>query len=417
MEILENPWPSPALAPVTGITLTPMVLNASNGEVRFAKQQDFRMYVCGITPYDATHLGHAATYLTFDLINRYQRLQGSEVHFVENITDVDEPLLERADRDQIDWRDLAQKETDLFVSDMVALRIFAPEFYVPVTQVMPLVDQAITAMQTHGYVYELEGDLYFRCTPFLGSLPISEADAIKIFAERGGDPARIGKEHPLDAILWVSSRNDAPGWESRHGFGRPGWHIECAVISLRFLTGPEFLLGDSSRGSLIDVQGGGNDLIFPHHFFSAAQVKAITGQQFAHAYVHTGMIGLNGEKMSKSKGNLVFVSKLLSEGVDPVVIRYALLQGRYSSARMWDQALLVQATREVEQIRAALGRNEVAPTHAVIQSIADAIAHDLDTPVAISLLLDWVKATESGAIGGSTGEIARALDSLMGLAF
>jgi len=420
MDILENPWPNPALSSLQTSELPPLVLETSRGKVEFAGKEEFRMYVCGITPYDATHLGHAATYLTFDLINRYQRLQSCNVHFVENITDIDDPLLERAHRDSVDWRSLAQKETDLFATDMVALRIFAPQFYVPVTQVMPLVDQAITVMKENGYVYALDNDLYFRVTPFLDRLSgigLTEEQAIAIFAERGGDPDRAGKEHPLDAVLWIAQRDGEPGWESSHGVGRPGWHIECAVISLRYLLGESFLKGDASRSTLIDLQGGGSDLIFPHHFMSEAQVQALTEQKFARAFVHTGMIGLDGEKMSKSRGNLVFVSRLLAQGVDPVIIRYALLQQHYAADRMWSQELLDDATQHVSRIRAALGRNEVAPTATVVTEIAASLSDNLDTPRAFGALLDWVDATESGAVGGSTGELARALDALLGLAF
>ena len=204
MDIRRNPWPDPSL-PTLGLeTLKPLSLKASNGEVTFLDVPEFRMYVCGITPYDATHLGHAATYLTFDLINRYQRLRGSQVSFVENITDVDEPLLERATRDQLSWQSLAERETDLFCTDMSALRIFSPDFFVPVTQVMELVDQAISAMNERGFVYSLGNDLYFRVSPFLSELPLPVDEATSIFAERGGDPAREGKEHPLDAVLWIA---------------------------------------------------------------------------------------------------------------------------------------------------------------------------------------------------------------------
>ena len=375
------------------------------------------MYVCGITPYDATHLGHAATYLTFDLINRYISLSGGKVHFVENITDIDEPLLERAERDGTDWESLGQRETDLFASDMLALRILAPEWFVPATKTMDLVDEAISAMQRNGYVYDLQGDLYFRTRDFLDELPIPLNEALSIFGERGGDPERAGKEDPLDPVLWLANKNGEPGWNSSHGFGRPGWHIECAVISLRYLLGPSYLSGDLSRNALIDIQGGGSDLIFPHHFMSAIQVKAITGQQFARGYVHTGMIGLDGEKMSKSKGNLVFVSKLLTEGVDPVVIRFALLRDHYSQDRMWSDAKLTQSQVDVARIRGALSRNEVAPTAQVVSKIITALSENLNTPVAINSLLAWVEETESGLTGGSTGELARALDSALGLAF
>ena len=416
MNILQSPWPNPALSALEQAQL-PLTLKSTSGTFTIDPQSNVRMYVCGITPYDATHLGHAATYLTFDLINRYSRLSGSSVHFVENITDIDEPLLERAERDGTDWISLAQKETDLFSRDMEALRVLSPEWFVPATQAMDLVDSAISKMQEGGFVYFVDNDLYFRTSLFLSELPISEAAAITIFRERGGDPDREGKEHPLDSLLWLANKNGEPGWDSSHGFGRPGWHIECAVISLRYLLGENYLSGDSSQASLIDIQGGGSDLIFPHHFMSAIQVKAMTGQQFARGYVHTGMVGLDGEKMSKSKGNLVFVSKLLQEGIDPVVIRFALLQSHYSEDRMWSDANLESATQVVERFRSALSRNEVAPTTELSHQILAALAQNLDTPRVMQLLQDWVEATEEGQVGGSTGELARLLDSALGLAF
>ncbi len=416
MNILQSPWPNPALSALEQVQL-PLTLKSTSGTFTIDPQSNVRMYVCGITPYDATHLGHAATYLTFDLINRYSRLSGSSVHFVENITDIDEPLLERAERDGTDWISLAQKETDLFSRDMEALRVLSPEWFVPATQAMDLVDSAISKMQEGGFVYLVDNDLYFRTSLFLSELPISEAEAITIFRERGGDPDREGKEHPLDSLLWLANKNGEPGWDSSHGFGRPGWHIECAVISLRYLLGENYLSGDSSQPSLIDIQGGGSDLIFPHHFMSAIQVKAMTGQQFARGYVHTGMVGLDGEKMSKSKGNLVFVSKLLHEGIDPVVIRFALLQSHYSEDRMWSEANLESATQVVERFRSALSRNEVAPTTELSHQILAALAQNLDTPRVMQLLQDWVEATEEGQVGGSTGELARLLDSALGLAF
>jgi len=419
MDILTKPWPDPAL-PSLPAGLPPLKLAGVPDSLPIASDgtvQDLRMYVCGITPYDATHLGHAATYLTFDLINRYVRASGANVAFVENITDIDEPLLERAARDSKDWRTLAQDETNLFMEDMTALRIFSPDWYVPATQVMDLVDQAITAMQENGHVYELEGDLYFRVGNFLDDLPISREEATAIFAERGGDPYRAGKEHPLDTVLWIANRNNEPGWDSSHGFGRPGWHIECAVISLRYLLGANFLDGDLSRTFLIDIQGGGTDLIFPHHFMSAIQVKAIAGQRFSRGYVHSGMIGLNGEKMSKSKGNLVFVSKLLAAGVDPTVIRYALISDHYASDRMWTDEKLAKASDAVGRIRSALSRSEVAPTTTVINEMLTAISNDLDAPSALKVLDLWVANTESGTTGGSSGEMSRFLDAILGLAF
>lgn len=416
MDIVNSPWPNPAL-PSLQSQAYPLRLKSASGSLEIPVGSTQRMYVCGITPYDATHLGHAATYLTFDLINRYVLLGGGRVDFVENITDIDEPLLERALRDDVDWKTLAQKETDLFASDMTALRILAPGWFVPATQTMDLVDQVITVMQERGYVYELEGDLYFRTVSFLGELPFAEEECLTIFSQRGGDPDRPGKENPFDPVLWIAHRGEEPGWQSSHGFGRPGWHIECAAISLRYLVGESFLKGDPTREALIDIQGGGRDLIFPHHFMSAIQVQAITGQRFARGYVHTGMIGLNGEKMSKSRGNLVFVSKLLHDGIDPVVIRFALLQGHYSTDREWSTEILQTAIRDVARIRESLSRNEVAPTSNVSNTIMESLADDLDTPRAFAALFNWVQETESGLSGGSAGELARVLDSALGLAF
>lgn len=416
MDILKNPWPNPALSSLP-LPPLPLRLRGASGEFEIPIDTRQRMYVCGITPYDATHLGHAATYLTFDLINRFVQLGKGKVEFVENITDIDEPLLERAERDQTDWQSLAQRETDLFAADMTALRILAPDWFVPATQAMALVDQAITRMQERGYVYELDGDLYFRTESFLQNLPYSLEECLTIFSERGGDPQRPGKENALDPVLWIANRPGEPGWSSSHGFGRPGWHIECAVISLRYLTGENFIEGDSSRDSLIDIQGGGSDLIFPHHFMSAIQVEAITGQRFSRGYVHTGMIALEGEKMSKSKGNLVFVSKLLEEGVDPVAIRLALLRGHYSEDREWSGAVLQQALSDLSRIRAALSRNEVAPTEGVVAAIVESLADNLDTPSAFAALFKWLEETEAGATGGSVGELSRVLDSALGLAF
>lgn len=416
MKILNSPWPSTEIAS-PDLLLPDLQLCSTSGEFEIAAASTQRMYVCGITPYDATHLGHAATYLTFDLINRYTRLSRGVVHFVENITDIDEPLLERAARDSTDWISLAQKETDLFASDMTALRILPPEWFVPATQAMNLIELAISKMQENGFVYHVEGDLYFKTSSFLSNLPYPIDECLKIFAERGGDPGRIGKEHPLDPVLWIANKNGEPGWSSSYGFGRPGWHIECAVISLRYLLGSDFIAGDSSRSSLIDIQGGGSDLIFPHHFMSAIQVQAITGQNFARGYVHTGMVGLDGEKMSKSKGNLVFVSTLLNERVDPVIIRFALLKDHYASDRMWSDEKLREATSHVNEMRSALSRQEVAPTSVLISEIAKALANNLDTPTVMNLLADWARKTEEGEIGGSTGELSRFLDSALGLAF
>ena len=417
-----NSWPD-VYIPAFSRALPPLTLQTSRGRSELEVKQEFLMYVCGITPYDATHLGHAATYLTFDLINRYRRLQGTDVRFVENITDIDEPLLERANRDHVDWRELASSQIDLYRSDMTALHVLPPQDFVPATSVMKLIDDALHVMEKKGFVYRLDGDLYFDITSFVDQLPLPLDDAIKAFAEKGGDPTRIGKRHPLDPVLWLAHRDGEPGWESTHGFGRPGWHIECCIISLRYLLGENYLEQDKAdRKFSIDLQGGGSDLLFPHHFMSGAQAQALLGRPFAKDYVHSGMVGLDGEKMSKSKGNLIFVSSLLREGVDPVIIRFALLREHYQSDRMWSDENLHAAQASVDMIRRALSREEVLATDDLCFEIISAVSNNLDTPSALEALEKWAIATTNpevslGARQKGSGELTRLLDALLGLTF
>jgi len=376
----------------------------------------FKMYVCGITPYDATHLGHAATYLTFDLINRYQRLSGRKVAFVENITDIDDPLFERAKRDNQSWAELGNSQIALFESDMTNLRILPPKNYVAVTEAMPSIITAIENLVEKGFTYEIAGNIYFRISAFLENLPVSPANAVRIFAERGGDPDRSGKEHQLDPILWIANKDDEPGWNSKLGFGRPGWHIECSVIALENLVGIDYLDEGVTKSKTINLQGGGTDLIFPHHFMSAALAKALTTEEFADAYLHAAMVGLDGEKMSKSKGNLVFVSKLLNDGTDPMVLRHALLSEKYSEDRMWSAETLNSSSTRIAKLRSALSRIECAPTDEVIHAIAHSIASDLDSPTALETLDKWADDSINGESGGSVGELSRFIDSALGLA-
>jgi len=379
-----------------------------------ARKKIYRIYVCGITPYDATHLGHANTYLAFDLVNRYLRATGAQVNFVENITDIDDPLLERAARDGIDWKDLAHSQIELFKSDMVALHVIPPAHYIGAVEAIPEVISAIKTLQEKGTVYNVDQDLYFEVrsdSDFGRRSNLSQSEMLEIFSQRGGDPLKPGKKDPLDALLWLAQRPNEPGWESEYGTGRPGWHIECCAIALNYLDIAE---GDATS---IDIQGGGSDLIFPHHEMSSAQSKMINGREFATHYVHAGMIGLDGEKMSKSKGNLVLVSNLLKEGRDAMAIRLALLSHHYRSDHMWRDIDLVNAEEFMEQLRIALSRMEVAPTDSTINEIISALADDLDTPRTIKALRGWLKATNDGQVGGSPGELSRAIDTLLGIAF
>ena len=372
----------------------------------------FRMYVCGITPYDATHLGHAATYLTFDLINRYLRASGSEVRYVQNITDIDDPLLERANRDGIDWAQLAHQQIELFRSDMVNLRVIPPTDYIGAVEAIPLVSAAIEQLSVKNSIYPVEEDLYFEVhkdANFGTRSHLSQAEMLKIFSERGGDPTRIGKKDPLDCLVWMSQRPNEPGWDSPFGIGRPGWHIECTAIAIKYLQ------PDSNESSLIDIQGGGSDLIFPHHEMCAAQAQVLSGKPLASTYVHAGMIGLDGEKMSKSKGNLVFVSKLLAAGTDPMAIRWALMKNHYRVDRMWTDNLLVEAEAEIVALRTILSSEKVAATSILVQQIVECLADDLDTPAVIEAINTWVAHSHSEAEGGEVRELETVLDSLLGI--
>jgi len=373
----------------------------------------YRMYVCGITPYDATHLGHANTYLAFDLLHRFLLASGADVKFVQNITDIDDPLLERANRDGVDWRDLAHSQIELFRSDMVALHVLPPESYIGAVEAIPLVIEAISSLESAGSVYKVDQDLYFKVRDdkkFGTRSHLSQDAMLKTFSERGGDPDRAGKSDPLDALLWLAQRPGEPGWDGKYGLGRPGWHIECCAIALNYLD------IDPTAQTSIDFQGGGSDLIFPHHEMSAAQSKVINGKEFAAHYVHAGMIGLDGEKMSKSKGNLVFVSQLLREGSDPMVIRTALLRHHYRVDHMWHNAELESANDFLDKLRVALSRPEVAPTDATIKKIIESLAQDLDSPKAVRAIQSWIEATDAGEVGGSPGELSRAIDALLGIA-
>src|SRR3954463_3048136 len=311
------------------------------------------MYVCGITPYDATHLGHAATMITFDVINRLWRDAGVDVRYVQNVTDIDDPLLERAARDHEDWIVLGMRETALFREDMTALRVLPPDDYVGAVESIPRIVAHIEDLLAEGLAYVLDdgtGDVYHdvaQAPGFGGESRYAEATMLRFFAERGGDPDRAGKRNRLDPLLWRGERPGEPSWPGPRGqAGRPGWHIECATIALETI------------GMAFDVQGGGSDLVFPNHEYSPVHAERVTATKpCARAYVHAAMIGLDGEKMSKSRGNLVFVSRLRGDGVDPMAIRLALLSGHYRTDRAWTADLLTSAQERLATWRGAVAQD------------------------------------------------------------
>ncbi|NEW48821.1 cysteine--1-D-myo-inosityl 2-amino-2-deoxy-alpha-D-glucopyranoside ligase [Nocardia cyriacigeorgica] len=371
------------------------------------------MYVCGITPYDATHLGHAATYLTFDLINRLWRDAGHYVHYVQNVTDVDDPLFERAARDGVDWRDLGTGEIELYREDMTALRIIPPRDYVGAIESVDEVVEFVGKLVASGAAYTVDDaefpDIYFRADAteqFGYESSYDRATMERLFAERGGDPDRPGKRDPIDALLWRAARPDEPSWPSPFGPGRPGWHIECAAIAVNRL-GTEF-----------DIQGGGSDLIYPHHEYSAAHAEALAaGRRFARHYVHAGLIGLDGEKMSKSRGNLVLVSKLRRAGVDPAAIRLGLLAGHYRQDRMWTDAVLAEAVARLDRWRRATALTASGDATDTIARLRQHLADDLDTPKALAAIDNWADEalTYGGTDTGAPAAVATAIDALLGV--
>ncbi len=368
-----------------------------------------RMYVCGITPYDATHLGHAATYLAFDLVQRVWRDEGHEVHYVQNVTDVDDPLLERAAHTRENWMHLAEREIALYRDDMAALRVLPPDDYVGAVESVTEITKSIAELLASGAAYHVGEDIYFAiesAEQFGYVSHYDESTMLRLFAERGGDPEHAGKRNPLDSLLWRGHRFGEPYWDTDLGRGRPGWHIECAVIAL------------SRLGVGFDVQGGGSDLIFPHHEHSAAHAEVLTGEYpFARRYVHTGMIGLDGEKMSKSRGNLVFVSKLRGAGVDPMAIRLALLDGHYRADREWTGGRLPAAEARLERWRWAVRSPAAHDARPLLAEVRARLADDLDTVGAMGALDRWTdEANANRGDDPSAPALVRDLvDALLGI--
>ena len=367
------------------------------------------MYVCGITPYDATHMGHAATYVAFDILQRTWLDAGHEVHYVQNVTDIDDPLLERAVERGEDWQAIAERETALFREDMTALNVIPPREYIGAVEAIPSVAEYVQRMQELGVVYAVDQDLYFavHSDPHFGSVAgLDQAQMERIFAERGGDPDRPGKRNPLDCLVWQDARPNEPAWDTPLGHGRPGWHIECVAIALDHL------------GMTIDVQGGGSDLAFPHHEMGASEAQVITGQwPYARHYVHSGMVGWQGHKMSKSRGNLVFVSQLRREGHDPMAIRLALLAHHYRTDWAWTMQGLEGAQQRLDLWRRATGLGAGPDADATVQRMREALSDDLRTPSALDAVDQWAMAALAGggADPAAPALVAAACDALLGV--
>jgi L-cysteine:1D-myo-inositol 2-amino-2-deoxy-alpha-D-glucopyranoside ligase len=422
---MPESWARPFVPRLPGSGRAPHLYDSASRELRCSEPDDVvaRLYVCGITPYDATHIGHANTYLAFDTLQRAWLDAGLDVHYAQNITDVDDPLLERAEATGVPWRELAAQQIRLFRGDMAALRILPPHDYVAVTEVIGEIAEAVVTLLERGVAYRLPAsdaaedgsggrgtgadDVYFdiaaaeRMSPWrIGAESnLGRDEMLTLSAERGGDPDRAGKHDPLDPLLWRAARDGEPSWDSPLGRGRPGWHIECSVIALKHL------------GHDFTVQGGGADLAFPHHDLSAGHAAALSGHPLAKVYSHAGLISYQGEKMSKSLGNLVLVSGLLEQGVPPAAVRLALLAHHYREEWEWTAGGLEDAERRLEAWSGMPHDPHGAVGLDVLAEVRRHLADDLDTPAAL-------RAVDHAAGSGvdDPGLIRTLVDALLGIA-
>ena len=417
-------WPPAEVPDLPGSGPQPVIWDTASGSLTAAATgSTATLYACGITPYDATHIGHAATFLAWDLLVRAWLDAGKQVAYVQNVTDVDDPLLERADRDGEDWRELADREIALYRSDMAALRVLPPAHYVGAVEAMPLIEAFNKVLADRGSLYEIDGDVYFSraADAAFGSVSGLGSDAmVRLCTENGGDPARPGKKDPIDPLVWLAERHGEPSWPSDLGRGRPGWHVECAAIATHYL------------GASFDVQAGGRDLIFPHHEMSAAHARVAldgtgpdgTEPPFARRYVHAGLVRLDGEKMSKSRGNLVFVSKLLAAGADAMAVRLAIISHHYRADWDWTPDSLSAAAARLATWRAAVAAASDASAtgtaddvgELVLAALRERLADDLDTPGASAVIDEWAAVALAGQAQGSGPLVRAAVDALLGIA-
>jgi len=345
-----------------------------------------RVYVCGITPYDTTHLGHAFTYVAFDVLVRALRAGGQPVRYVQNVTDVDDDIIRRARELSTTWDRLASTETALYEADMAALNVRPPDVFPRASQTIPKIIDLVRVLEAQGHAYHRDGNVYFRVgsvTDYGRLSRLGREEMIKLSAQRGADPDDPRKQDPLDFVLWQAGAPDEPRWESPWGEGRPGWHIECSAMALEHL------------GDQLDVHGGGADLIFPHHESEIAQSESVTGvRPFARIWVHVGMLSYRGEKMSKSLRNLVLVGDLLRR-YDADSIRVLLLRHHYREPWDYTEDQLEDAAGWTQRLRqAARGPGDSRGDSPL--AVRAALEDDLDTPCALPLLEEAVTGGDGG---------------------
>jgi len=361
--------------------------------VEFAPSPTVLMYTCGITPYDATHLGHAFTFISYDVLQRRLIDMGHQVKCVRNVTDVDDPLFAKARELGVHYLDLAAGEEARFESDMTALNALPVHSTPRASSAIPDIRGFIGMVIDRGFAYESGGSVYFDVEKFpqFGSVShYSRETMIALARERGGNVDDPHKRNPLDFVLWHPSAADEPSWDTMWGAGRPGWHIECSALALREL------------GTTIDLHGGGSDLIFPHHECERAQSEAATGQPFVKHWMHVAMVSMDGHKMSKSRGNLVFVDKLRTQH-DPMAIRLGLIEHHYRTEWEWDDGLMARNEARLALWKSAAAVGDLQGDAKLLADVRAALDNDLDTPTAVSLI-------DAAAKNGlAVGECARLL--------
>ena len=373
------------------------------------------IYVCGITPYDTTHLGHAFTYVFYDTLIRYLRYRGHQTRYVQNVTDVDDDILRKSKELGIPWNELAAEQTRLYQEDMAALNVLPPDVFPRATQEIPGMIEIIEMLLRKGYAYRVDGNVYFEVKrdPSFGRLSgLHRSEMLPVANEMGNNPNDPRKKDPLDFVLWQESAPDEPEWPSPWGPGRPGWHIECSAMALRYL------------GETIDIHGGGSDLVFPHHESEIVQSENYTGRHpFVRYWVHTAMVYLGGKKMSKSLGNLVMVRELLSR-FDGDSIRTLLLSHHHTEPWSYDELQLKEAsTLAAFLARAAAGsaRKLDRPAYQSDEGAVflSAMEDDLDTPMALEALRQLAEKIQRGRVNGlpvpQARQLLRELAGVLGL--
>ena len=359
-----------------------------------------QIYVCGITPYDSAHLGHAFTYLTFDLVIRALNFIGRETNYVQNITDIDDPLFERARISGTNWQSIVDSQMDIYRADMSALNILPPDHFVGVMENMDLIISRIGETISRDLSYQIGTELYFKTdadnlSKLVASVPNNELVAMA--KERGCDTDRQGKVNPLDPIIWKASKDDEPNWREDFGTGRPGWHIQCISLANKFAELP------------LDIQGGGKDLIFPHHLMSEEQNAALGLGKLALNYCHVGMVSYQGSKMSKSKGNLVFVHQLIDEGISPMVIRLTLMSHHWRSDWEYTKELIDKSNELYSELSRRFKGKFISQIDQ--DKIIEIMLNDLDAPKVLSFLKEAKPLSDSQ----NNVSIDLLLEALLGL--